>query len=76
MKALVLEEFGQPLVVKEIEVPKPKEGEVLIRVEASPINPSDASFLKGSYSSQRKTPCVPGFEGSGVVVSSGGKSNF
>ncbi|KAL4506569.1 hypothetical protein ABPG72_000140 [Tetrahymena utriculariae] len=72
MKALVLEEFGQPLVLKEIDIPQPHQGEVLIRVESTPINPSDASFLKGSYSSSRKTPCVPGFEGSGVVVKSGG----
>lgn len=72
MKAVVLEEFGKPVVIKEIDIPTPGAGEVLIRVEASPINPSDAMFLKGAYSNPRKVPCVPGFEGSGVVVKSGG----
>lgn len=72
MKALILEQFGKPVVVKEVDIPKPAEGEVLIRVEAAPINPSDASFLAGQYSSPRPVPCVPGFEGSGLVVKSGG----
>lgn len=36
------------------------------------MNPSDAMFIKGSYSNSRKVPCVPGFEGSGVVTKSGG----
>jgi NADPH:quinone reductase-like Zn-dependent oxidoreductase len=52
-------------------VPTPGPGEVLIRVAAAPINPSDLMFLKGLYASPKKIPVVPGFEGSGVVVSAG-----
>ncbi len=72
MKAIVLEEYGKPAVVKEVPIPVPKSGQVLIRVEAAPINPSDTSNLKGNYSSGQKLPCTPGFEGSGYVVKSGG----
>lgn len=52
--------------------PQPARGEVLIRVEAAPCNPSDLGFLSGSYSIERPLPAVPGFECSGVVVASGG----
>ena len=44
---------------------------MLVKVDSAPINPSDLAFLQGSYSSEKKYPCVPGFEGSGTVVSSG-----
>jgi NADPH:quinone reductase-like Zn-dependent oxidoreductase len=38
---------------------------------ASPINPSDLGFIKGSYGYQKPFPIVPGFEGSGTVVAAG-----
>ncbi len=38
---------------------------------AAPINPSDLGFLQGSYGFQKPFPVVPGFEGSGTVVSAG-----
>lgn len=67
-----MEEYKKPLIVKELDIPVPQNGEVLIRVESAPINPSDLSFLNGFYSSQKQPPCTPGFEGSGVVIQSGG----
>lgn len=45
---------------------------MLVKVEASPINPSDLGFLKGTYAREGTYPLVPGFEGSGVVVENGG----
>jgi NADPH2:quinone reductase len=71
MQAILLEEIGGPLKVRQIPVPQPGRGEVLVRMAASPINPSDLGFLKGSYDSQKTIPVVPGFEGSGTVVASG-----
>ena len=41
-------------------------------MEGSPINPSDLGFISGRYPTGKKLPCTPGFEGSGVVVASGG----
>ena len=49
-----------------------EKGEVLVKIAASPINPSDLAFLKGQYGIKKKLPCIPGFEASGTVVASGG----
>jgi NADPH:quinone reductase-like Zn-dependent oxidoreductase len=59
------------LVVETIPVPQPGRGEVLVKMAASPINPSDLALLKGGYM-KRSYPFTPGLEGSGVVVDSGG----
>jgi len=55
-------------------VPVPLYGEVLIKVESAPINPSDIGLIEGRYSEflDLKLPYIPGFEGSGTVVGSGG----
>jgi len=57
MKAVVLEEFGKPPVVKTVDVPKPGKGQILVKINSSPINPSDNSFLRGLYSTAKKDPC-------------------
>lgn len=72
MKAVTQNGEGGQLSVSEIPVPKPGKGEVLIKMIASPINPSDLAFLKGGYGPEKTFPVVPGFEGSGIVVASGG----
>lgn len=59
------------LELETIPVPQPGHGEVLVRMAASPINPSDLALLKGGYLN-RDYPFTPGLEGSGVVVASGG----
>ena len=59
------------LVVETIPVPQPGRGEVLVKMAASPINPSDLALLKGRYMN-RSYPYTPGLEGSGMVVDSGG----
>jgi NADPH:quinone reductase-like Zn-dependent oxidoreductase len=55
----------------EMPVPQPGPGQVLVRVAASPINPSDLMFIRGLYGFKKPLPAVPGFEGSGTVVSAG-----
>ncbi len=52
--------------------PRPKRGQVLVRVEASPCNPSDLLLLTGQYGVRKTLPAVPGWEGAGTVVQSGG----
>lgn len=71
MKAVVLSATGSIPQVKKIPVPKPGPGEVLVKMYASPINPSDLAFLAGGYGIKKEYPAVPGFEGSGVVVAAG-----
>lgn len=43
------------------------EGEVLVRMLASTVNPSDAVTVSGAYGSRTVFPFVPGFEGVGVI---------
>ena len=60
MKAIVLEGPRQ-FVLKELPIPKPGHGEVLVKIIAAPINPSDLAFLAGGYQSTKKLPTTPGF---------------
>jgi NADPH2:quinone reductase len=62
----------ESLTVAETPVPHPGRGQVLVRVSAAPINPSDLMFLRGLYGFRKKLPVVPGFEGSGTVLAAGG----
>jgi NADPH:quinone reductase-like Zn-dependent oxidoreductase len=45
---------------------------MLVRMAASPVNPSDLMTVKGEYGIGATYPFVPGLEGSGTVVASGG----
>jgi NADPH2:quinone reductase len=49
---------------------------VLVKIECAPINPSDIYFMKGMYAAVQEhpftQPFVPGWEGAGTVISSGG----
>lgn len=71
MKAVRQHEPGGKLVIESVPVPTPGRGEVLIRMHAAPVNPSDLTLLKGGYL-DREYPFTPGLEGSGLVVQSGG----
>ena len=73
-KSIIIHEFGSPenvLSLIEEEVPEPRAGEVLIRVEASPINPADLNIIEGKYPKRPQLPAVPGAEGAGVIASVG-----
>jgi len=66
MRAAVLEEFGQPLVVQEVDLAEPKAGEVLVRVEACGVCHTDLYTASGADPSGY-APCVLGHEGGGIV---------
>jgi NADPH:quinone reductase-like Zn-dependent oxidoreductase len=75
MFTIQFEKAGEPaevLSVKEVETPKPSAGEVLIRVKACPINPSDTMFVRGLYGLKPEFPnASAGFEGAGEVAEVG-----
>ncbi len=74
MRAVMLYAYdGAPesLRVEARAVPRPERGQVLVKMSASPINPSDLMFLKGFYGVRKPLPVVPGWEGCGRVVASG-----
>ena len=70
MRAAVLEEFGKPLVVQNLDIAGPKAGEVLVRVKACGVCHTDLYTATGADPSGY-VPCVLGHEGAGVVESVG-----
>ncbi|HEX3331551.1 MAG TPA: alcohol dehydrogenase catalytic domain-containing protein [Gaiellales bacterium] len=66
MQAAVLEEFGAPLVVQEVDLADPGPGEVLVRLEACGVCHTDLYTASGADPSGY-SPTVLGHEGAGVV---------
>jgi NADPH:quinone reductase-like Zn-dependent oxidoreductase len=75
MKAIQIEAFGNPAeVMKLVDVPDvgaPSKGEVVIALEASPINMSDLLMISGRYGYRPPLPSVMGSEGVGRVIAVG-----
>jgi len=70
MRAAVLEEFGKPLVVQDVELAEPRAGEVLVRLAACGVCHTDLYTASGADPSGY-APTVLGHEGAGVVESVG-----
>jgi S-(hydroxymethyl)glutathione dehydrogenase/alcohol dehydrogenase len=70
MRAAVLEEFGRPLVVQELDLAEPAAGEVLVRVQACGVCHTDMYTASGVDPSGY-APTVLGHEGAGVVEALG-----
>src|SRR3954453_13709735 len=74
MRRVVFDQFGEPAAVLRVEdapPPAPGPDEVLVRLRARPINPSDLHTVHGSYGVRPKLPATPGYEGVGVVEALG-----
>lgn len=72
MRAAVLRRHGEPPEFGARPVPRPADGQALIRVTAAPINPLDVLCASGtSYFGPPALPYVPGVQGVGTVVASG-----
>ena len=75
MRAAVIEKYGEPPVVKDVDEPRASAGGRVVEVIGAPVNPVDISLASGRfYSGSPPTPYVPGGEGIGRVVD-GGKSS-
>ncbi len=76
MKRVVFDRCGPPPEVLRVEddvpAPQPRRGEVMVRMLASPVNPSDLMYIAGKYGLTPSLPATPGFEGVGIVEASGG----
>lgn len=66
MRAAVLEEFGKPLVVQDVDLAPPKDGEVLVKVKACGVCHTDLYTASGVDPSGY-SPTVLGHEGAGIV---------
>ena len=78
MKAIQIEAFGNPAeVLKAVDIPDvgaPAAGELLIALEASPINQYDLLMIAGGYGYRPRLPAIVGTEGVGRVIAAGARA--
>lgn len=69
-KCVKFYDFGSPSDVLKVvnnSIESPNDNEVLVRMLARPINPSDLIPIRGSYSHRISLPTIPGYEGVGII---------
>jgi NADPH2:quinone reductase len=73
MKAIRVQEFGPPSVLRLEDVPDPKPGprQVLVAVKAAGVNPVDTYIRAGLYARKPTLPYTPGSDAGGVVEAVG-----
>ncbi|HYX82508.1 MAG TPA: alcohol dehydrogenase catalytic domain-containing protein [Gemmatimonadales bacterium] len=78
-EAIQIEAFGNPVeVVKAVDirdVGAPAAGEVVIALEASPINQYDLLMIAGGYGYRPRLPAIMGTEGVGRAIAVGNAAN-
>jgi propanol-preferring alcohol dehydrogenase len=71
MRAAVVRDFNEPLVIEDRPVPNPGDGQVLVKVEASGLCHTDIHAARGDWPVKPAPPFVPGHEGVGLVAALG-----
>jgi len=71
MKAAVVQQFGEPLVLREVPVPQPGPGQALVEIIASGVCHTDLHAADGDWPVKPSLPFTPGHEGAGIVVALG-----
>jgi propanol-preferring alcohol dehydrogenase len=71
MQAAVVEQFGQPLVLQERDVPVAGPGQILVKTEACGVCGTDLHASRGDWPVKPRVPFIPGHEGIGLVVALG-----
>ena len=73
MRAIQIEEFGGPEVLRLAEVPRPEpaDGEVLVRVTRAGLNFADTHTRENAYIAKHDLPLIPGTEVAGVREDTG-----
>ncbi|HEX7186911.1 MAG TPA: zinc-dependent alcohol dehydrogenase [Actinomycetes bacterium] len=67
MRAAVVPALGAPLEIRDLPVPTPGPGQILVRIETSGICHTDIHAARGDWPVQPTAPFVPGHEGVGIV---------
>jgi NADPH:quinone reductase len=69
VRAALIERYGEPPVVRDVDDPAAPDSQALVEVTAAPLNPVDLSIASGQfYAGSPKTPYIPGIEGIGRVL--------
>jgi propanol-preferring alcohol dehydrogenase len=71
MQAAVVEAFGKPLVLKEVAIPTPGAGQILVKTEACGVCHTDLHAADGDWPLKPAPPFIPGHEAIGRVVALG-----
>jgi alcohol dehydrogenase, propanol-preferring len=71
MRAAVVRQFGEPLVIEERPIPEPGPRDVLVRVVASGVCHTDLHAARGDWPVKPRLPFVPGHEAVGYVAALG-----
>jgi propanol-preferring alcohol dehydrogenase len=67
VKAAVVHEFKQPLVIEDVSVRDPEAGEVVVKIEAAGLCHTDIHAAHGDWPVKPNLPLIPGHEGVGFV---------
>ncbi|MEO6854548.1 MAG: zinc-dependent alcohol dehydrogenase [Rhodoferax sp.] len=71
MQAAVVEQFGKPLALRELAIPTPGPGQILVKTEACGVCHTDLHAANGDWPVKPSLPFTPGHEGIGLVVALG-----
>jgi propanol-preferring alcohol dehydrogenase len=71
MQAAVVEQFGKPLVIREIDIPTPGPGQILVKTEACGVCHTDVHAAAGDWPLKPALPFIPGHEAIGRVAAVG-----
>lgn len=71
MKAAVVRQFGQPLVIEQVPIPEPGLGQVLVKVVASGVCHTDLHAANGDWPVKPTPPFIPGHEAIGHIAKLG-----
>ncbi|WAC10881.1 zinc-binding dehydrogenase [Dyadobacter pollutisoli] len=66
MKAAIIKNLHEPLVIEDVEKPQAGAGEVIVQLKAASLNHRDVWIQKGLYP-KITTPIIPGSDGAGIV---------
>ncbi len=67
MKAAVVRQFGEPLVIEDRPIPEPGPGQITVQMQASGLCHTDIHAAHGDWPVKPTPPFVPGHEGVGTV---------
>lgn len=71
MKAAIFKEPNKPLVIEEISVPQPGEGEILVKIVACGVCHTDLHYIDHGVPTFKKPPLILGHEASGIIETDG-----
>ena len=71
MRAAVVEQLGKPLVLRELDIPSPGAGQILVKTEACGVCHTDLHAAHGDWPVVPTLPFIPGHEAIGLVTAIG-----